>query len=306
MLYIYPSKPEKKNFDEHKDELVQRKEKKKKLTADEFKKTSTTDIEHEWFKLYNDFGLTSDFRQRLIKNYAVLEKQILNTADKPIADHAKTFNQIETQAGAVEKEQIEKEKIIQQFHKIKEELPKYKETVNKLTINQMKLDIQEEIVEKKWNELNTGIDQWKQKYLYPFGQILPKEPKAQSTHRTSIFHSNASHHQQSQFDTDLYNISKQQDSLFSVNQDQSVMLPQADSFPDPDSFDGLTKSKYLFPHDKLTSKEWFRELQKPLNVTVPDIVRDFEKFVKDFPVDIIPHSTEEDKQKKKPMNTDLE
>jgi hypothetical protein len=69
----------------------------------------------------------------------------------------------------VEKEQIEKEKIIQQFHKIKEELPKYKETVNKLTINQMKLDIQEEIVEKKWNELNTGIDQWKQKYLYPFG-----------------------------------------------------------------------------------------------------------------------------------------
>lgn len=84
------------------------------------------------------------------------------------------------------------------------------------------------------------------------------------------------------------------------------MLPQADSFPDPDSFDGLTKSKYLFPHDKLTSKEWFRELQKPLNVTVPDIVRDFEKFVKDFPVDIIPHSTEEDKQKKKPMNTDLE
>lgn len=61
----------------------------------------------------------------------------------------------------MEKEQIEKEKIIQQFHKIKEELPKYKETVNKLTINQMKLDIQEEIVEKKWNELNTGIDQWK-------------------------------------------------------------------------------------------------------------------------------------------------
>jgi hypothetical protein len=40
-------------------------------------------------------------------------------------------------------------------------------------------------------------------------------------------------------------------------------------------------------------KEWFNELQKPLNVTVFDIMRDFAKFVKDFPVGIIPHQTHE-------------
>ena len=45
----------------------------------------------------------------------------------------------------------------------------------------MKQDIQDEIQETKWNELNTGIDQWKQKYLYPFGKIFPKQSASVST-----------------------------------------------------------------------------------------------------------------------------
>lgn len=114
---------------------------------------------------------------------------------------------------------------------------------------------------------------------------MPKQQPSVSTQQTSVYLPNVN---QSRYDTDPYSVSKQQDSLFSA--DASIMQsPMA--VPDPDSFDGLTKSKYLFPHDKLTSKEWFRELQNPLNVTVPDIVRDFEKFVKDFPVEIIPHAT---------------
>ena len=39
----------------------------------------------------------------------------------------------------------------------------------------MKQEIADEALESKWNELNLGIDQWKHKYLYPFGQIAPIE-----------------------------------------------------------------------------------------------------------------------------------
>lgn len=141
MLYIYPSKPDKKTFDENKDELGQKKEKKKKETAEEFMKNQTNEIEQEWFKMYNELGLISDFRQRLIQNYAGLEKKILDAKDKTMAEHTKTFRQIETQNGVEKKENLEKDKIVQQFHSIAQELPKYKENVSKLTISRMKQDI---------------------------------------------------------------------------------------------------------------------------------------------------------------------
>ena len=56
----------------------------------------------------------------------------------------------------------------------------------------------------------------------------------------------------------------------------------------------MTQNKYLFPSDQITNRDWFLELQKPLNITVADIRRDFTKFVKDFPVDIIPHTSDEE------------
>ena len=40
--------------------------------------------------------------------------------------------------------------------------------------------------------------------------------------------------------------------------------------------------------------EWYRELQTPLAVTAEEILRDLLKFVKDFPVDVIPHMNEEE------------
>ena len=56
----------------------------------------------------------------------------------------------------------------------------------------------------------------------------------------------------------------------------------------------MTKSKYLFPEDLLHNRGWFLEIQKPLAITVQDIKRDFTKFVKDFPVDIIPHQSDQE------------
>jgi hypothetical protein len=46
--------------------------------------------------------------------------------------------------------------------------------------------------------------------------------------------------------------------------------------------------------ENLRKQEWLRELQSPINVTAEDIVRDLYKFVKDFPIEIIPHMNEEE------------
>lgn len=46
--------------------------------------------------------------------------------------------------------------------------------------------------------------------------------------------------------------------------------------------------------EKIHKTDWLQELQKPLSITPEDIVRDLYKFIKDFPIDIIPHMTEEE------------
>ena len=56
-------------------------------------------------------------------------------------------------------------------------LPTYKQRFNELTIANMKQELADEALESKWKELNMGIDQWKHKYLYPFGNIEPIKAK---------------------------------------------------------------------------------------------------------------------------------
>ena len=56
-------------------------------------------------------------------------------------------------------------------------LPTYKERFAELTIAKMKQELADEALESKWKELNMGIDQWKHKYLYPFGNIEPIKAK---------------------------------------------------------------------------------------------------------------------------------
>lgn len=77
MLYIYPYKPDKKTFDENKDELGQwnKGEKHKKETKEEFTRKMNDKLEQEWFNMYSDFGLLHDFRHRLVKNYENLENK---------------------------------------------------------------------------------------------------------------------------------------------------------------------------------------------------------------------------------------
>ena len=71
------------------------------------------------------------------------------------------------------------------------------------------------------------------------------------------------------------------------------MMPQQGMI-NTDAFTQMTQQKYLFPADQITHRDWFVEMQKPLNITVADIRRDFTKFIKDFPVDIIPHQSDEE------------
>ena len=70
-------------------------------------------------------------------------------------------------------------------------------------------------------------------------------------------------------------------------------LMQSQNMVNTDAFTQMTQHKYLFPAEQITNRDWFVEIQKPLNITVADIRRDYTKFIKDFPVDIIPHQSDE-------------
>ena len=48
-----------------------------------------------------------------------------------------------------------------------------------------------------------------------------------------------------------------EDSLLQGSNPMGVDLPAASNV---DGFDDLTKKKYLFPSEKLTQKDWFKEL----------------------------------------------
>ena len=70
---------------------------------------------------------------------------------------------------------------------MEDKLNDYKQLFENLTVTKMRQELADEALEKKWKELNMGIDQWKHKYLYPFGQIEPIEPSmGQSTQASTI------------------------------------------------------------------------------------------------------------------------
>lgn len=62
------------------------------------------------------------------------------------------------------------------------------------------------------------------------------------------------------------------------------------------TFNRLISKKYMFPADRhMMRRELLDELQNPLAVTADEIMKDLLKFVKDFPVDVVPHMNEEEK-----------
>mmetsp|Transcript_24783 Transcript_24783/g.33158 ORF Transcript_24783/g.33158 Transcript_24783/m.33158 type:complete len:208 (-) Transcript_24783:1538-2161(-) len=203
-------------------------------------------------------------------------------------------------------------------------LLKYKKLFEHLTVSKMRQELADEALERKWKELNMGIDQWKHKYLYPFGNIEPiaasnsvqsTAPSVNYGYQSASKAGPKQQYNQSQIarpihpsmDIGFNNPSKQQDSIYSDNMStyramagpgqgptDSLMMESVSLMPNQgmintDAFTQMTQQKYLFPADQITNRDWFVEMQKPLNITVADIRRDFTKFIKDFPVDIIPH-----------------
>ena len=75
---------------------------------------------------------------------------------------------------------------------MKNKLPEYRQTFDRLTINKMRQELADEALEAKWKELNMGIDQWKHKYLYPFGNIAPIQSSSNRNSMLPSINSNQS------------------------------------------------------------------------------------------------------------------
>ena len=68
-----------------------------------------------------------------------------------------------------EKQNIDVKVITKQLNQMEDKLGDYKMLFENLTVAKMRQELADEALEKKWKELNMGIEQWKHKYLYPFG-----------------------------------------------------------------------------------------------------------------------------------------
>ena len=114
-----------------------------------------------------------------------------------------------------------------------------------------------------------GFDNWKNKYLYPFGDIAPipddqADGKKGSTEM--IYDSFATH----------------VDMQSGINQS---------------SFQKLIGKKYQLPFSVVgENNEWLNELQQPLSITIAEIKKDLRKFSVGFPRDKIPHLSHEEER----------
>lgn len=123
---------------------------------------------------------------------------------------------------------------------MKEKLPSYKQRFSELTIAKMRQELADEALESKWQELNMGIDQWKHKYLYPFGNIAPITEKDRTPETSTIATTQ---------DTSRM---RQDNSIFSTNNGQNRSQFSPPAYNDPhrpqDSIFQSEESKFLSPH----------------------------------------------------------
>ena len=68
---------------------------------------------------------------------------------------------------------IDINEIYKSIKQAQEILPNFRKKARFLSLAQLKKEIADSTAANQWAELNTGLDQWKQKYLYPFGDIAP-------------------------------------------------------------------------------------------------------------------------------------
>ena len=61
-----------------------------------------------------------------------------------------------------------------------------------------------------------------------------------------------------------------------------------------ESVDFLDSKQFQFPISAVGNKEEFlQELQKPITLTIEELIRDLYKFTKEFPIEVIPHVNED-------------
>lgn len=68
---------------------------------------------------------------------------------------------------------VDLDELKKQIWRAESQLKNFKNFAKSKSLAQAKKIIQEDTAAAQWSELNTGIDQWKLKYLYPFGNIAP-------------------------------------------------------------------------------------------------------------------------------------
>ena len=144
--------------------------------------------------------------------------------------------------------------------------------------------------------MNMGIDQWKQKYLFPFGDIKSAASTEESSAyyttpgltnlRASPFKLNQSSQYNNLREDSIF--SSETGSKFATQQNSLVSLAAHTPEVTGDAvFEKLTKQMFKFPAYKVVNNaQWFEELQHPLDFTVAEINTDLSKFVKDFPMDM--------------------
>ena len=92
-----------------------------------------------------------------------------------------------------DKSNIDIRQIKRQLVGMDENLVGYKKLFEHLTIARMRQELADEALERKWKELNMGIDQWKHKYLYPFGQIEPIPASSVASTQASTIRNGGAH-----------------------------------------------------------------------------------------------------------------
>ena len=78
---------------------------------------------------------------------------------------------------------------------------------------------------------------------------------------------------------------------------QAGYLEGASISPDINSsnFSKLVRVKYQLPITAIgENHEWLKELQKPISITITEIKKDLRKFASGFPLDRIPHTSNQE------------
>ena len=136
----------------------------------------------------------------------------------------------------------------------------------------MKNEIQDIIEAANWQELNTGIDTWKHKYLFPFADVSPFKKDITAEVYFSALHTESQ--------TTIH--------VESVGPAAATM----------EDFAALADFKYRYPLRFLKKQEWLDDIKRPLQISASDIVKDLRQFSNGFPKERIPHETVAERQAK--------